>query len=206
MPDVFTKARRSAVMSRIRGAGNKDTELRLIALMRAAGITGWRRGARLRFLAKRKAAREKGMEARGRRMDDRGRVSESGGRTTKVGRQKEERRRGQARSSTRHSSLDARHFITIRPDFVFPMHRVAVFVDGCFFHGCSRHMTWPKHNAGFWRTKILGNQARDRMQTRLLRKHGWRVLRIWEHALGSRAARHALTRLRGVLVSAEDRG
>lgn len=58
-----------------------------------------------------------------------------------------------------------------------------MFVDGCFWHGCPKHATWPKQNAEFWRAKILRNQARDREVNRLLKKAGWRVLRIWEHAL-----------------------
>jgi len=89
----------------------------------------------------------------------------------------------------------------IRPDFVFPKQRLAVFVDGCFFHGCPQHTTWPKHKAAFWRAKIEGNIARDRRQTRLLRAQGWRVLRIWEHALAARHAARSLARLRRVLPS-----
>ena len=70
-----------------------------------------------------------------------------------------------------------------KPDFVFPKARVAVFVDGCFWHGCPQHATWPKQNAAFWAEKIGRNQARDRKVTRTLRATGWTVLRIWEHAL-----------------------
>jgi DNA mismatch endonuclease (patch repair protein) len=130
--DVFSKAKRSAVMSRIRGRGNKDTELRLIALFRSHGISGWRRNRKL------------------------------GG----------------------------------SPDFVFPRERLVVFVDGCFWHGCPRHATWPKQNAEFWRVKILGNRRRDRAANRLLKKAGWRVLRIWEHALTRKHAARTIARLR----------
>lgn len=122
-------------MAAIRGSGNKATELRLVALFRAHGITGWRRGSRLPG----------------------------------------------------------------RPDFVFARARVAVFVDGCFWHGCPRHATWPKTNAAFWREKILTNRRRDRAVNRLLKKSGWRVLRIWQHALRVRAQPALVRRLRRAL-------
>ncbi|MBI4626239.1 MAG: very short patch repair endonuclease [Verrucomicrobia bacterium] len=135
MPDVFTKAKRSAVMARIRGSGNKDTELRLVALFREPRINGWRR----------------------------------------------------------------RHPLAGRPDFVFPRARLAVFVDGCFWHGCPAHATWPKHNARFWRAKILGNRQRDRTVNRLLKQAGWRVVRIWEHALTRRHMNRTAARLKRLL-------
>jgi DNA mismatch endonuclease (patch repair protein) len=74
-----------------------------------------------------------------------------------------------------------------------------VFVDGCFWHGCPKHATWPKQNTAFWRTKILRNQARDREVNRLLKKAGWRVLRIWEHALTRKHEARTVARLRRVL-------
>jgi DNA mismatch endonuclease (patch repair protein) len=120
--DIFSKLKRSEVMSRIRGARNKDTELRLIQVFRAKGITGWRRGSKL-----------------------------SG-----------------------------------RPDFVFSQLKTVVFVDGCFWHGCPKHATWPKTRAAFWRKKILGNKARDRRVNRALRAKGWKVIRVWEHELPRR--------------------
>jgi DNA mismatch endonuclease (patch repair protein) len=89
--------------------------------------------------------------------------------------------------------------ITIRPDFVFRSQRLAVFVDGCFFHGCPKHATWPKNNAAFWRAKIEGNIARDRLQNRLLRRAGWRALRIWEHALTTKRAVLTVVRLKRAL-------
>ena len=58
-----------------------------------------------------------------------------------------------------------------------------VFVDGCFWHGCPLHATQPKDNRAFWWHKIRTNQARDRRVHRALRAKGWKVLRIWEHAL-----------------------
>ena len=117
MADVFTRKKRSEVMSRIRGRGNLSTEMRMIALMREHGIKGWRR----------------------------------------------------------HRHLPG------RPDFVFLKEKVAVFVDGCFWHGCPAHYVAPRTAAGFWRAKISGNRDRDRKNSRMLRKLGWRVVRLWEH-------------------------
>jgi DNA mismatch endonuclease (patch repair protein) len=125
MADVFTKAKRSAVMSLIRSRGNRATELRLIALMREHRITGWRRNAP----------------------------------------------------------------VFGKPDFIFRRERVAVFVDGCFWHGCPKHGTRPKQNRKFWDTKITRNRERDRGVDRELRKLGWRVVRIWEHDLSKRSER-----------------
>ena len=132
MADIFTKAKRSDVMSLIRGSGNKGTELRLMGVFRAHDIRGWRR----------KAA------------------------------------------------------VFGKPDFVFPKQKLAVFVDGCFWHGCPIHATQPKTNAKFWREKIARNQARDRLVTRTLRRAGWRVLRVWEHELARKREKRLLARLR----------
>jgi DNA mismatch endonuclease, patch repair protein len=66
-------------------------------------------------------------------------------------------------------------------DLVFPGPRVAVFVDGCFWHGCEQHGTWPKANAEFWRTKIEGNRARDLATDAALADAGWLSIRVWEH-------------------------
>jgi len=119
MSDVFTKEKRSEVMSRIRGQGNKRTELALIKIFRQLGITGWRR---------------------------------------------------------RYPAFG-------KPDFAFPALRLAVFVDGCFWHCCPKHRTWPKDNQEFWKRKLVTNRARDKEVTRELKKRGWQVLRIWEHEL-----------------------
>lgn len=73
-----------------------------------------------------------------------------------------------------------------KPDFVFPKLKTAVFVDGCFWHGCPRHGTQPTTHAQFWRDKIAANKARDRRVNSALRKRGWRVLRVWEHELRRR--------------------
>ena len=78
---------------------------------------------------------------------------------------------------------DSKRSRFVRPDFVFPIERVVVFVDGCFWHGCPLHATQPKDNRAFWWNKIRTNQARDRRVHRALRAKGWKVLRIWEHAL-----------------------
>lgn len=116
--DVFSKAKRSLVMSRIRGSGNRDTELRMIALFRTYGISGWRRGQPL------------------------------------FG----------------------------KPDFVFQRGRVALFVDGCFWHGCPKpkHAPMPKNRAEWWAAKLARNKNRDLIVTRTLRRQGWTVIRVWE--------------------------
>lgn len=67
-----------------------------------------------------------------------------------------------------------------RPDFAWPREKVAVFVDGCFWHGCPRCYVAPRHNAGFWRAKVEGNRRRDVRVARRLRSMGWSVHRIWE--------------------------
>lgn len=68
-----------------------------------------------------------------------------------------------------------------RADVVFTRGRVAVFVDGCFWHGCPTHATWPRNNADWWREKIETNIRRDRDTDERLRQAGWSVVRIWEH-------------------------
>ena len=67
------------------------------------------------------------------------------------------------------------------PDFFFPEKKVAVFVDGCFWHGCARCGHIPKKNNAYWSTKILRNQQRDIEKARKLKEEGIRVLRFWEH-------------------------
>src|SRR5687768_8621262 len=119
MTDVFSAAKRSAVMSRIRSKGNKDTELRFREILRRHHIHGWRR----------------------------------------------------------HLLLPG------RPDFSFPKQKVAVFVDGCFWHGCERCYRAPKRNQLYWQPKIERNRARDKEATKALRKRKWRVLRFWECSL-----------------------
>ncbi len=66
-------------------------------------------------------------------------------------------------------------------DIVFTAARVAVYVDGCFWHMCPEHSTMPANNAEWWRVKLEGNRARDRRSDEVLRTHGWHVVRVWEH-------------------------
>lgn len=73
-------------------------------------------------------------------------------------------------------------------DVAFPGKKVAVFVDGCFWHGCPRHGTWPKKNVVFWREKIERNRNRDADTNKRLRALGWKVIRIWGHDLPALAA------------------
>jgi DNA mismatch endonuclease (patch repair protein) len=124
MPDVFTKEKRSQVMGAIRARSNKDTELKLAAILRSARITGWRR----------------------------------------------------------HQRLPG------RPDFAFARKRLALFVDGCFWHGCPKHGRQPGTNTSYWAEKLARNKARDRSVSRSLRQTGWTVIRIWEHHLSAPAA------------------
>ena len=119
--DVFTKAKRSDVMSRIRGCGNKATELALMKMFRQHGITGWRR----------------------------------------------------------HQKVFG------KPDFLFREKRLAVFVDGCFWHGCPRCYRRPRSHQKYWDAKVARNRRRDRRVSAVLRRKGWRVLRIWEHSLAA---------------------
>lgn len=69
----------------------------------------------------------------------------------------------------------------IRPDIAFTRIRLAVFIDGCFWHGCPDHKGEPKTNTSYWGPKLEGNRARDQLQTDALRAAGWTVLRFWEH-------------------------
>lgn len=146
MADIFSIRQRSYLMSRVRGTGNKATELRLIQIFRANGLTGWRRGCIIR----------------GQKTGDR--------------RQKKR--------------------FSVRPDFVFPKLRVTLFVDGCFWHGCPKHATWPRTRAAFWKAKIEGNRARDRKVNRLLKTKGWKVVRVWEHELRRRDEAKLIRRLK----------
>lgn len=68
-----------------------------------------------------------------------------------------------------------------RADIVFRSAKVAIFVDGCFWHGCPIHGTQAKANAEFWKNKIKRNQERDAETNQLLKKAGWKVVRVWEH-------------------------
>jgi DNA mismatch endonuclease, patch repair protein len=146
MADVFSKAKRSEVMARIRSRGNEATEIALAKLFRRHKITGWRRHFKLRVTGGKWQVTRK------------------------------------ARAPV--SSLVTRHLsLTVRPDFVFRQARLALFVDGCFWHGCPKHGTQPKGNRTFWKEKFTRNKSRDQLVNRALRRANWRVLRIWEHEL-----------------------
>lgn len=106
-------------MSRIKGKGNKDTELVMIQILQKHHVSGWRRN----------------------------------------------------------------QAVLGKPDFVFPKQKIALFVDGCFWHGCPKHSNMPKNNREFWKNKLEGNIKRDKNVSRELRKTRWKVVRVWEHEL-----------------------
>jgi DNA mismatch endonuclease (patch repair protein) len=74
-------------------------------------------------------------------------------------------------------------------DIVFTRTKIAIFLDGCFWHGCPEHATQPKANAEWWRVKLDRNMTRDRETTDYLRAAGWTVLRFWEHESADEVAR-----------------
>jgi DNA mismatch endonuclease, patch repair protein len=90
--------------------------------------------------------------------------------------------------------------IRVVPDLVFPRRRVAVFVDGCWWHRCPVHANTPKANVAYWLPKLLRNVERDRQVDDALATAGWSVIRVWEHDVGSDAAMAAAK------VAAEIRG
>ena len=87
-----------------------------------------------------------------------------------------------------------------KPDFAFPRARLAVFVDGCFWHGCPRCGSIPVSNRPYWEAKISRNIQRDRAQTKELRLKGWAVERIWEHDLRGGALPRVAQRLKTALA------
>ena len=107
-------------------------------------------------------------------------------------------RRSRLKGWRRHSPLPG------RPDFAWPRFRVALFVDGCFWHGCPRCYQTPKSNVDYWRTKVAGNRRRDRSVSRRLRERGWVVLRVWECRLKTTSTRSRIERVlraRGLVTS-----
>ncbi len=78
--------------------------------------------------------------------------------------------------------------LRVKPDIVFTRRRVVVFVDGCFWHVCPEHGTWPRANQGYWGAKLRRNIERDRLVDVALAESGWRVIRVWEHVLVHDAA------------------
>jgi len=68
-----------------------------------------------------------------------------------------------------------------KPDFIFELEKLAIFVDGCFWHGCKSCYRRPKSNKSYWVVKLRSNMARDKASVRALKAQGWRTLRLWEH-------------------------
>ncbi|MEV4684398.1 very short patch repair endonuclease [Streptomyces kurssanovii] len=81
-------------------------------------------------------------------------------------------------------------------DMVFRPAKVAVFIDGCYWHGCPQHYVPPKTNSGYWSDKVLRNMSRDRDTDQQLREAGWLVLRFWEHEDSDSCARQIATTVR----------
>jgi DNA mismatch endonuclease (patch repair protein) len=138
MADIYSREKRSIIMSRVRGRGNRRTELRVVELFRTHKIHGWRRNVA----------------------------------------------------------------IAGKPDFVFPERKLALFVDGCFWHSCSEHGSIPTDNRSFWKKKLTLNKVRDRSVDKSLRSCGWRVLRIWQHDLAKRNEHMVIRRVRAALAKA----
>jgi DNA mismatch endonuclease (patch repair protein) len=94
-------------------------------------------------------------------------------------------------------ALGLRYRVDVRPvpairrhaDLVFPRAKVAVFLDGCFWHGCPEHIAWPRRNEEYWRSKIERTRVRDLETNAWLEASGWRVVRVWEHEAPSEGAR-----------------
>jgi DNA mismatch endonuclease (patch repair protein) len=87
------------------------------------------------------------------------------------------------------------HDLRRTADLLFTRARVAVFIDGCYWHGCPEHFTLPATNLDYWSTKISRNQARDLETTTLLEGRGWLVLRFWEHEPAATAAASIVERV-----------
>ncbi len=87
------------------------------------------------------------------------------------------------------------------PDLVFGPVRVAVYVDGCFWHSCPTHATRPIHNAGWWEAKLRRNVERDRATDQALAEAGWVVIRVWEHEDAVSAADKVEAEVRGRQVT-----
>ncbi|MEV8135443.1 very short patch repair endonuclease [Microbacterium aurantiacum] len=83
-----------------------------------------------------------------------------------------------------------------RADIVFTRQHVAVFIDGCYWHGCPDHATFPKRNSDYWLPKLARNVERDRETDQSLREAGWTVLRFWEHESPDDVARRIAVAVR----------
>ena len=86
-----------------------------------------------------------------------------------------------------------------KADLLFSKRRVCIFVDGCFWHGCRRHFGTPRTNSAWWTEKIAATVRRDALQARRLKARGWRVIRVWEHALTSSQIERTVARLSRLL-------
>lgn len=91
----------------------------------------------------------------------------------------------------------------VRPDIVFPGKRVAVFVDGCFWHFCPEHGEIPEANRSYWEPKFARTTRRDRLVTRTLSEAGWIVIRVWEHETIEEAVEKVESRLGSRVDSSE---
>lgn len=87
------------------------------------------------------------------------------------------------------------------PDFIFPTKKIAVFVDGCHWHGCKKHLRLPKSNRKYWKKKIWGNVVRDARVKRTLIRAGWRVCRIWEHEIKKMVEAKKLSVIRALILN-----
>lgn len=141
MSDVFTKQERSNIMKKVHSSGNKSTELKLIKLMNANGITGWRRNYKVKG----------------------------------------------------------------HPDFVFLPQKIAIFVDGCFWHGHDCRNTKPSANSDYWQKKRERNMRHDKEITTLFENRGWIVVRIWECELKKKNEAVALERIKNALAERKRR-
>jgi DNA mismatch endonuclease (patch repair protein) len=141
MRDPLTKTERSTLMAKVKGRGNKSTEMVVCAALRRHRVSGWRRHPKNVFG---------------------------------------------------------------RPDFYFPSQKLAVFVDGCFWHSCPKCGRTPKTRVHFWASKIQNNHLRDIRVDRRLRNNGVMVLRIWEHEIATSSERW-ITRILNKLRSHEIR-
>jgi len=93
----------------------------------------------------------------------------------------------------------------VKVDVVFPTEKVAVFIDGCFWHRCPEHATMPTRNYEYWSTKFQRNMDRDRSNNQNLQNLGWQVIRIWEHEVKDiELAEHAVLQVRSALRHRND--
>ena len=132
MSDIFSKNKRSEIMSKVRSKRNNSTELALIKVFNNHGITGWRREYKVKG----------------------------------------------------------------HPDFVFLDKKIAIFVDGCFWHGHDCRNTLPEQNKEYWQEKRKKNIERDLQTTRLFEKRGWIVIRIWECELKKKNEEMAIEKIK----------